>query len=348
MEDLKNKNVIYKITSPTGRIYIGQSTVLERRWKEYKRLDCKNQVKLYNSFLKYGVENHTFEIIEECEFEQLNIRERYWQDFYNVLEEGLNCILTRTDILPQKMSEETKRKIAESNLGEKNHMFDKVGELHHNFGKKASEETCEKLSVSLTEYFNLNGSHWTGKTHSEESKIKMSNAKKGYKWSDETRAKIEGKFKGENNPNFGKKASDETRKKQSDAKKGKKCSEEFKNKLRELKGTKIINTQTKVIYHSIKHASEQEDISYTALNFSLRGKKENSTNLIFLSEYDENIIYENKIRKCNKPNKKVKNIETEEIFNSMKDAHKTTEFTWNYFRTSLLGEKENTTSFRLI
>lgn len=344
MEDLKNKNVIYKITSPTGRVYIGQSTVLERRWKEYKRLDCKNQVKLYNSFLKYGVETHTFEIIEECEFEQLNIRERYWQDFYNVLEEGLNCILTRTDILPQKMSEETKRKIAEAHLGEKSHMFGKIGELHHNFGKKASEETCEKLSISLTEYFDLNGSHWTGKTHSEESKKKMSESRKG-----------KGGLKGEAHPmwgkqshNFGKKASDETRKKQSDAKKGKKRSEEVSLKLRELKGTKVINTQTKVVYDSIKYASEQESISSGVLNRIFTGKRINNTNLLLLSEYDESIEYENKTEDTSLINKKVKNIETGEIFNSIRQAHKTTELTWNKFRSMLFEEKENTTSFRLI
>ena len=53
---------IYKITSPSGKVYVGQSVNIERRLKEYKILKCKKQVKLYNSFIKYGFENHKIEI----------------------------------------------------------------------------------------------------------------------------------------------------------------------------------------------------------------------------------------------------------------------------------------------
>ena len=57
---------IYKITSPTNRIYIGSSNDIYNRWCSYKNLKCKSQTKLYNSLLKYGAENHIFEIIENC------------------------------------------------------------------------------------------------------------------------------------------------------------------------------------------------------------------------------------------------------------------------------------------
>lgn len=89
---------IYKITSPTNRVYIGQSVNIEKRWKDYNLLkNCKPQIKLYRSLIKYGIINHKFEIIEECSIEQLNERERYWQDYYNVLGlMGLNCILQKT------------------------------------------------------------------------------------------------------------------------------------------------------------------------------------------------------------------------------------------------------------
>ena len=75
---------IYKITSPSGRIYIGQSRDLNRRERDYQKYikDSNSQVKLLASINKYNWENHIFEIIEECEFEQLNIRERYYQEFY--------------------------------------------------------------------------------------------------------------------------------------------------------------------------------------------------------------------------------------------------------------------------
>ena len=76
---------IYKITSPSNRIYIGQSSNVKERFKAYKQLQkSKFLTKLYRSFLKYGIENHKFEIIEECLPELLNERERFWQDYYNV------------------------------------------------------------------------------------------------------------------------------------------------------------------------------------------------------------------------------------------------------------------------
>lgn len=87
---------IYKITSPTGNIYIGQSVNIKYRWRQYRKLynNIKNQRILYRSFVKYGVDNHTFEVIEECDANLLNDREYYWQEHYNVLgNKGLNCVL---------------------------------------------------------------------------------------------------------------------------------------------------------------------------------------------------------------------------------------------------------------
>ena len=91
-----------------------------RRLKEYKKISrLERQHKIKNSFEKHGIENHTFDIIEECKMEDLNHRERYWQDFYDVLHKGLNCILTKTDILPKVISDETKRRLSEANKGNK-------------------------------------------------------------------------------------------------------------------------------------------------------------------------------------------------------------------------------------
>jgi hypothetical protein len=42
---------IYKITSPTNKVYIGQSIKINERKRKYKKLDCKNQPKIYNSLL---------------------------------------------------------------------------------------------------------------------------------------------------------------------------------------------------------------------------------------------------------------------------------------------------------
>jgi hypothetical protein len=102
---------IYKITSPSGKIYIGQSINIKNRFNQYKRLySVKNQPKLYDSFKEYGINNHIFEIIQECNIELLNEQERYWQDFYDVLENGLNSILTKTINKKGELSVETKLK----------------------------------------------------------------------------------------------------------------------------------------------------------------------------------------------------------------------------------------------
>ena len=81
---------IYKITNLiNGKIYIGQSIQIEERWKKH-RIDAfnpkvKNKYKshLYSSIRKYGIDNFLFEIIEETEQENLDIRERYWIQYYN-------------------------------------------------------------------------------------------------------------------------------------------------------------------------------------------------------------------------------------------------------------------------
>ena len=46
--------VIYKITNPNDKIYIGCTIDFKRRLSEYRRLSINGQVKIYNSLSKYG------------------------------------------------------------------------------------------------------------------------------------------------------------------------------------------------------------------------------------------------------------------------------------------------------
>lgn len=130
---------IYKITSPSGRIYIGQTIDINKRQKYYSNGWCKSQIKLYNSIIKYGWLNHVFEIIEECDFIELNNKERYWQEFFDCVENGLNCMYVQTDILPKKLSKETKNKMSLAGKG-----------------KIFSQETRDKISIGIKK---LNGSY---------------------------------------------------------------------------------------------------------------------------------------------------------------------------------------------
>ena len=56
---------IYKITSPTNKIYIGQTWNLKKRVYQYSKIKCKTQPKLYASLKKYGWENHILKVVSE-------------------------------------------------------------------------------------------------------------------------------------------------------------------------------------------------------------------------------------------------------------------------------------------
>jgi group I intron endonuclease len=107
---------IYKITSPSGKIYIGQSIDIAKRMNQYAKMhNCKHQVKLLRSLTKYGFSEHIFKVVEECNVDQLNVRERHWQDFYDVLGvNGLNCKLTNTNDKSGSYSQEAKDNISKS------------------------------------------------------------------------------------------------------------------------------------------------------------------------------------------------------------------------------------------
>jgi len=128
---------VYMITSPTGNVYVGESVSIKKRTKYYLTPSrVKEQRAIYNSLLKHGFENHSIEVLETCDVSVLKERERFYQDKYNSVCNGLNCKLTHTKEKKGVLSDETKAKISESHLGDKNPFF----------GKKHSAESLEKIS----------------------------------------------------------------------------------------------------------------------------------------------------------------------------------------------------------
>ena len=82
---------IYKITNQlNGHSYIGQSIDIQRRWRTHKNYTAQETTPLYLAFEKYGINNFTFEIIEECQPEDLDQREIYWIEYYNSYLKGYN------------------------------------------------------------------------------------------------------------------------------------------------------------------------------------------------------------------------------------------------------------------
>lgn len=166
---------IYKITSPTGKVYVGQSVHIHARIRQHKKMYNKDCPALYRSMKKHGVDEHIFEIIEQCQITELNDRERFWQTKYGVLgKNGLNCKLTNTHDKSGVQSEKTKMKISMAQRGE----------LNHRYGKKGN---CPMM----------------GRKHTLESRIKISKIHKGVSKSQTMKEKLSKKRIGELNPMHG-------------------------------------------------------------------------------------------------------------------------------------------------
>lgn len=83
---------IYKITNNiNGKIYIGQSNNIQRRFSEHQNRGATSRILVDIAIQRYGKENFNFEIIEECSIEQLNQKETYWITYFNSIENGYNC-----------------------------------------------------------------------------------------------------------------------------------------------------------------------------------------------------------------------------------------------------------------
>lgn len=141
---MSNRIGIYKIISPTGRVYIGQSRTLRRRELAYKNNhhSLRSQTKLYNSIQKYGFETHTFEVIEECLIEELNCRERFWQDEFDVLNGGLNCILTSCGDKVYECSKEFREAVSKRMSGKNHPRYGKEGVFR---GKHHREDSKKQI-----------------------------------------------------------------------------------------------------------------------------------------------------------------------------------------------------------
>lgn len=88
-----SKSGIYKITDLTnGKCYVGQSVNIAERWRQHiKRgvgAEPPTRNKLYPAMLSVGVENFTFELIEECPSGQLDAREDFWQEYFHAKDFG--------------------------------------------------------------------------------------------------------------------------------------------------------------------------------------------------------------------------------------------------------------------
>lgn len=88
---------IYKWTNLiNNKVYIGQSINIQARKAEHIKLskDMTYSTNIAKALRKYGVENFIFEIIEECDRNSLDSREKYWIEHYDSLnkDKGYNML----------------------------------------------------------------------------------------------------------------------------------------------------------------------------------------------------------------------------------------------------------------
>lgn len=179
---------VYKHTSPSGKVYIG-ITVQNPLYRWNKGNGYSNNEHFTNAIRKYGWDNFKHEILfdgltkEEAEQKEIELIASHKS---NRIEFGYNQ--DSGGKCNAKHSEETRKKISESNKGKKH--------------KPMSVETRRRMSESRT-----------GKHLSEETKKKIGNAHRGKILSEQQIATMRTRMQGSNHPNWGKHLSAETRKK---------------------------------------------------------------------------------------------------------------------------------------
>lgn len=157
---------IYKIRCvKNGKEYIGSTkNRLEDRkadhWTDMKRGKHRNRL-LQAAWDVYGEEAFEWEVLLECEEKDLLVEEdRLMREYGTMAPNGFNLKEAERQI----MSEDTRRKMSESKMGEKNSFW----------GKKHSVETVEKIKERCKQL-----------RHTEESKKKMREYWDTSKWSEE-------------------------------------------------------------------------------------------------------------------------------------------------------------------
>ena len=143
------KGRIYKITNKeNGLIYIGCTVnSLEKRFGEHlsRCFTSEYKSKLYNSMKKYGQENFTIELIEECDLNIIYETEKKYVEQYDSYNNGLNSTIGGEGCLGYTHSPEIRQKISENTKNGNSHKGKTYEEL---YGDRAEEEKLKRKTAS--------------------------------------------------------------------------------------------------------------------------------------------------------------------------------------------------------
>lgn len=164
---------IYKLTSPSNKCYIGQTiNLVERKRTLYNPNKYYSGHRLDNAIKKYGIENFQYEIIiqivessKEKLREKLDELEKVYIEKYDSYNNGYNMTLGGSGSNGCFQTEESKRKISEKAKGRKGSML----------GRHLTEEQKNKIS-NFAKTRTGEKNPFYGKTHSEETKLKIGKA----------------------------------------------------------------------------------------------------------------------------------------------------------------------------
>jgi len=198
---------IYSIRNMVnGKWYVGQGVnVYTRKSQHFCLLKSGGHFNDYlqKSFLKYGIQNFNFRVIETVPEDMLDTRERYWIVYYRSNERSYGYNLDSGGNFNKKHSVETKKKISKANKGRvfsekhrSNLSKAHLGQKPWSTGKKFSKELRRKLSEAHKNSA-VCAKHWEsimksriGCRLSDEHKRKVSESLRGRSVSKKTRRKI--------------------------------------------------------------------------------------------------------------------------------------------------------------
>jgi group I intron endonuclease len=153
-----DKGKIYKIINGVNnKVYIGCTvTSLEKRYYEhlYRCFKTDYKSKLYNSIKKYGEENFTIELIEECDIDKIYEIEKKYIVEYDSFKNGLNSTLGGEGCLGYIHSPEIRRKISKATKEGNSHKGKTYETLYGENGESEKErrrDSVKKYWDSLTE-----------------------------------------------------------------------------------------------------------------------------------------------------------------------------------------------------